>query len=740
MKTIRSCLAGALAALLAAAPALGADLESLGTLRAKSVAAKTPSKSAALPATTPTTTARTVTTTTATMAAKPVLTAAKPAILPQPKTTGLPSIVPTQQTVRAVYGDPGAFLEYMRAAERALHAGIVVAERVRNGSATTADFQHAPVLFEDARILWSEFLASYATEEAGAGEALVFMDLHDYVAFYLTVELMRPRFGLTRAGMGASSIDPILAYWAGQTFQAVADGRVEDARVQTRLLRERAGFGSGGQRTAILFRLLEVLDLLDTELNALGVPAGDALIGAMVPMLGALAIDDPCAPNPDEEQQGNGQTDPGLAPGIADGLAGLGVSTDDLAAQAQDDCIAAGGAERGEATGYGNAEDAFGCLGSLLGAEEEPTDYGMCMAAGLGANEPAAISPDTTQQASDCSNPLADGNDPITGQSPPPAKPRGLWGKYLEKLEEKTQEGQTRQTGPPEDEDEKAREEMDGHVREEKVVPLDIGTIADVVSAIADAIVSFVEWVADLFSSNDDPQKDGGDPSDGTDTGDGSDTGDGDGGGSGEGDDSDEEPPPDDGESGTTLPGTEGGGCQDPWVELAESCMERITDQIPGRQRPELGGQPGWIDPRKARILEEPPDQSAAALGACGGTGAPTNTRGCEQLTMPPSACNEPAVSGAAQMFGEQAARNLFCRTARCDQDSHCECIDGPLGGGGEAPGLGGPNPGDPVDLTAKGGPTFGGTMGPVTTLGGPDGLVHGVKESSPSTAMPPSW
>jgi len=589
------------------------------------------------------------------------------------------------RTVGAIYGDLDAHLAYADAAEAALHAAIVVTRRIEAGTATSADLEHLPVLVAEADESWRSSLASYAVDRSVDQEATVFVRLHDRIALRLMMQLMRPRFERAGDVAIATRLDPVSARWIAEGFHATVSGDLERARVVTRLLRERAGFVSREEREALLGEILRTVREIDDDLYAANVSAGDALIDAIVPGLGAIAIDDPCSPENVEDPR----TSSASSQGHAKELDALGISAEDLAAQAKQDCAAAGGTDRRDPTGYGSYTDAMNCLGELLGATEEPTDYGMCMAAGIGATEPGEIGASTTRGATDCSNPLGDGAD--KDKYPP----RDLKSWYDENFVQPKQNPPGIYE-PPEDEDKKRREEINAANDDATIVRLDGGLLEKIGTAIVDAIVAIVEWVADLFSSDEPEATSAADPTDPAD-----DQGDG-----GDGSD-DETPDPPEGDGDNTLPGDPdgvggSGGCQDPWVELAESCLDRMLDQIPGGDRDsDLYREPGELDPRLAYIWEGSPVEGAEEMQSCGGAITPTNSMGCEQLTDPPTACNDPGITEAAIFFGEEAERELYCQTARCDSGSHCECLDGPLGQ--EPPPLdsplGGPEgPGDPAD------------------------------------------
>jgi hypothetical protein len=620
-----------------------------------------------------------------------------------------------ERPVRALHGDLDLFRAWVDAEERALQAAIQV-KRDAPGGVAAMDVVHADTLRADADAAWREALASYQTTGRGAGETLVFVRLHERVALRVLMEVMRPTLARSTFQVSAEGLDPVTARWIAAAFHAAVEGDDPVLNLHTRLLRERLAFSIGDQRARIFRRVLAATDRIEADLSDAGLPAGDAFVEAMLPGLAAIAFEDPCAPEAGAHGAG------AFAPTAEDlqRLARIGIAMDDLRAEAEFDCgIASGGGEAAPGGGYGPVGDAMACLGAALGEPEEPADYGLCMAAGLGTTTPEEIGASTLDRARGCSNPLADGDDDRY-------EPFDFAKWYHEEfVEEELRKGESPVPAPPEDEDQKRREEINDEHDDSTIVKADVGLIADVVGAIVDAVKTFVNWLVDLFTGSDDqsatPQQDQQDSAqqeqereqEANDQGERDESGDADG---------EEEPAPDPEDGGTTLPGPDelgGGGCADALTELAEDCLDRVLSQLPGhRDEDDLRREPGSVDPIVAYIWEGSDQDVAALLQGCGGLGTPGSSVGCAQLTDPPSACPDASVSAAARFFAEQARRDHFCTVAYCAPDVPCECTDELLGSAPPPGNPVGPGPGDPfalgLDLEAE----LGGS-GPVPVLEG---------------------
>jgi len=622
----------------------------------------------------------TTTTITTTTALTPLATAEPvvPTLSIAPREPGRP--------VRALYGDLDAFRAWVDAEDRALAAAASVRRRAADGVGSPREASAAEALRLEADSAWRKALASYGAVALGADETLVFVRLHDRVALRLLMELMRPRLSATPLSIAAESLDPVSARWLAKVFHAAVEGDDLALNLHTRMLRERLGFARGDERARIFSRALAALDRLDGELADAGLSAGDAVIDAMLPGLAAIAHGDPCAPDASVPIPG-GSSPASVAPTREDveRLDRLGVALDELRGQAQIDCGIAstdgGSAGAGLPGGYGSLSDAMACLGEAFGKTEEPADYGMCIAAGLGATAPDEIGPDQIGRARDCSNPLADGREDYEPFD------FGRW-YHEEFVEEELLRGESPLPQPPEDEDQKRREEIDDHYRDATVIEVDDGLIEDVVGAIVDAVKAVVEWIVEQFSDEkeDAPAQDATPP----------------------------ETPEDDATTSSGPDGIGGEGCVDPLVELAGDCVERVLSQLPGyRSADDLIREPGSVGPIVIYPWEGSDQEIAGALQGCGGMPDP-GSLGCAQLTDPPTACDEPLVSDAARYFAEQALRDRFCSLALCAADLPCECTE-------EMPVSTPPAPGDPGDPVGPAGTTDPLYLDPALELGTAD-------------------
>ncbi len=615
-----------------------------------------------------------------------------------------------KQAVRAVYGDRQAYADYALAEERALHAGLMLAKHASEPD-TEIDVEELAAVAghrDAAAEAWRDVLTAYATD-AGK-DTVVFVGLHPRIAFRLLMDLMRPRVRFTEEAMSVTRIDAVTARWLVETAMTRMEGRTADTLVYTRLLRERVQFVPKAERRVLLRMAIATFDRLLSDLYGAGIPVDGALSDALVPGLGALAVGDPCAGDDTRDDDAGRLGE--LTTGDIDAIARLGVSMDDIKSQLEIDCSGAGGASRGGGHGYGDVGNAMDCLGQLFGGDEEPTDFGMCMAAGLGSDEPGAIRERTVHEATSCGSSVADKDG--ANKYDPFQVPESYDRRFIEP---ELRKGKSPIQQPPEDEDKKRREEINKANDRSTIVTVPGSVIIWVGKMIVKAVKALIKWVKSLFASDeqegqqtgadadggaggdgdgDDGSGSGGDGDGGSGSGSGSGGGGdsgtgGDGGSGGDGDDTPDAP-----DSGTTLPGPDGGGCVEPWMEVAEACFERMMEQIPGYAgRTSIERKPGEIDPRVARPWEGSPSETVEAISGCFGTAAtPGKSLGCGQLTQPPGDCASPAVSAAAQMFAASAEQELFCMSAMCDPSQHCECTDGPM----TPPGDGGsPGPG-PVD------------------------------------------
>ena len=585
--------------------------------------------------------------------------------------------------VRALYGDPTAFQRYVVVEEALLFELFAAARALQTTPEEPPEDQAAAItelraVREEA---WLEFLSAFA-EDAPADGAIVYVGLTDGVLARLHAEFLAPRFRVDSDGAPVlRRLDPVLAGWIVDSIGAAVSGDEDIAFQRTMLVRHRVQFIPTAERLWTLREVSWTLTQLRSELEAVGVEGAPDLGRAATGPLGALIVGDPCGGDdtPDE----NAGTLADLSAEDFDALDNAGVPIEDLLAGVQDQCDSLGGPDHDSPDGYGGLEDPMACLGMTLGDLERPVDFGTCMAAGLGVDEPSEMDERTAHQAARCGSDLTNGD---LDEQYPPGSPMRF---YQDKVEERIQEELRRtQHMLPHWAERDAQQQENEQGLETKIVSLDLSVIVDVLSAIVDFIVS-------LFSGSDDeqpappptppPPSDGSNETSGTSGGDdtstdtGGDTSTDTGGQSDTGGDEggDQDGGADGGADSVGLPGGGPGDCEDAWVELAEDCFRRMLEQLPDiSESGSIYIAPGEIDPALVYPWEGSPEETTAMVNACGGGTSPTYENSCSDLTYPPTACRDARVQASAQFFAESLDHEAWCISVYCEADAYCECTD----------------------------------------------------------------
>jgi hypothetical protein len=557
----------------------------------------------------------------------------------------------TPTTVNAAYGSAAAAHAYYTAHERALVHEVRAARSLLAGKPALTDLNAAGVAEPEVNRAWKALLASYGSVNATSKSVLV--GLHRRIAGHVYLDLLRPRFELAADGtLNIIKLDIPAVRYLTDAYRAQVGGDLQQARVAARLLRDRMTYMNKTERRLMRVETTIALQRTAASLRVAGLPSVNALMQPWKIGLAALSATDPCSPdNPKADytrlaERSQWETDT---------TASFGVTFADLVAQLGQDCAARGGSAGTAPHQYGSAGDEMGCLGALMNDFNEPVDYGMCVAAGLGIDQPKDIDAERVKTASTCGGGggRADSNDLIA----PPVPPAKTFAeKYAEKyITPEKAKGATPVGPPPGDADAAQREEAHQELSGEIVAAVSVASIVTVVKAA-------VQKIADATKPDKAPPK--------TDTS-----------ATPKGNENGAVPAPPPGQNPDphtppASPGPDGTGCTDPWVKMAEECATRVVEQVFGRKKPSIEKKPGEIDPRVANIWEGAPDQGAQTLQACEGSQPPPKPSTCAQLTVPPSACGTVEVNAAAQLFATQAEQLLMCTTANCDPSGFCGCLE----------------------------------------------------------------